>query len=210
MSDKKLVILGAGSVGGHIASNPEIYGIEGRIAGFLDDDPSKIGQIIQGVKVIDTIDWILDKEDYDVIIGIAFPKVKKKVIERISVNKHLKFPTLTARNSWISNYCEIGKGSIIYPGCSINYNAEIGDFVVINMNCALGHHARIGDYSNLAPTVSFGGHTTVGDLVDIGIGASTIQNVNIGSGAIIGGQAMLIHDVPENSVVVGIPGRVKE
>ena len=42
----------------------------------------------------------------------------------------------------------------------------------------------------------------------VGVGASVLGNVTIGDGAKIGGGAVVVEDVPPNSTVVGIPGRV--
>lgn len=205
----KLYIVGAGSVGCHITYNYDSYNIDYELSGYLDDDVNKIGKVIAGLKVLDNVDYLLKvSEKTAVIIGIAFPQMKKKIIERLSSNKNLFYPTLISSRAWFSNRNKVGIGSIIYPGCSINYESVIGDFVVINMNCALGHHTNIGNYSSLAPGVNFGGHTTVGESVDIGIGVSTIQNISIGSNSIIGGQSVLIENVPPGSSVIGIPGKV--
>lgn len=206
---EKLYIVGAGSVGCHVAYNYDLYGLYYNLSGFLDDDTTKIGKEIAGVKVIDKVDFLESvSEKTAVVIGIAFPKIKKKIIENLLQNENLFFPSLISNKSWLSSNVTVGKGSIIYPGCSINYESVIEDFVVMNMNCALGHHAVVGNYSSLAPGVNFGGHTTVEDGVDIGIGVSTIQNIRIGADSIIGGQSMLIKDVPPYSKVIGVPGKL--
>lgn len=204
---KEIIIIGAGSVGGHIAANTALYGIENRIKGFLDDDVKKHHTTVFGYPVFGASSWILDKHDYDIVIGIAFPTMKQHIIELISPNKNLNFPSLIAKNAWISNNCKIGKGVIIYPNCSINYETEIGDFVVMNMNCAVGHHVKIGDFTSLAPGVNLGGNTHIGKLVDIGIGSSTIQGIQINEGAIIGGQTMVIKNIEKDETVVGVPGK---
>ncbi|HQU76203.1 MAG: hypothetical protein H6548_04280 [Chitinophagales bacterium] len=208
--NRKLIIVGAGSVGLHLAANADMYGIKEHLIGFVDDDPGKQAGSYYGYPVLGTLSYVLEQQDIDVVIGIAFPDVKKKIVKKLSGNDSLGFPGLIAKaHSWISADCSIGKGVIIYPGCSINYGSVIGDFVVMNMNCALGHHATVGRYSSLAPGVCFGGHTTVGEGVDIGIGAATIQNTLIGDGAVIGGQSMIIRNVEAGETVVGVPAKNK-
>ncbi len=83
----------------------------------------------------------------------------------------------------------------------------IGEFVTMNMNCAIGHDSIIESYSSLAPGVNFGGHTHIEEGVDMGIGSATKQNIRVGNGSTIGGQCMLIRDVPPDTVYVGVPGR---
>jgi len=43
--------------------------------------------------------------------------------------------------------------------------------------------------------------------VDVGIGASTIQNMVIGAGSVVGGQSMIINNVSPGAIVAGVPAR---
>lgn len=206
---KKLHILGAGSVGGHVAHNIDQYSGDYKIKGFFDDDPEKIGTEQFGYKVLGPVKNVLDLKNEAIVVGIAFPKMKSKILEMLSANDTISYPTLVHNKAWISNGVTIGRGTVVYPGTSINYGSDIDEFVVMNMNCALGHHTRIGRYSSLAPGINTGGHTRIGEKVDIGIGVSTLQNVNIGAGCTIGGQAMVTQDIPQNETAIGIPARLK-
>jgi len=200
-----LVIVGAGSVGGHLAMNLEDYAAKYDLIGFVDDDPAKQNRDFFGYPVLGPVSLLLEMKGVNVLVGLAFPKVKRKIIETLSLNKSLNFPAFISGRAWISNGTAIGKGCIIYPGAAINYGCEVQDFVVINMNCAIGHDCTIGTYSSLAPGVNFAGHTWVGEAVDVGIGSSTRQQVRLDHDAVIGGQAMVITDVMNNTCVFGIP-----
>ena len=46
------------------------------------------------------------------------------------------------------------------------------------------------------------------DLVEIGVGAKVLGPIRVGRGAVIGANAVVLHDVPPGAVVVGIPARV--
>ncbi|WP_207423839.1 NeuD/PglB/VioB family sugar acetyltransferase [Desertivirga brevis] len=203
-----LVIVGAGSVGGHLALNLEEYTGSLNLLGFVDDDPRKQGTKVFGFEVLGKIDWLLERENLAVVVGIAFPNIKAKIIEKLRANRGLVFPTLISSKAWISKGTVIGDGCLIYPGVSINYGCNISDFVIINMNSAIGHDCTIGKYTSLAPGVNLGGHTNIGRVVEIGIGASTKQSVEIADGAVIGGQTMLIESVFPGEKVIGVPGRV--
>src|SRR5690606_16823196 len=109
---KDVIIIGAGSVGGHIAANPELYNLQERIIGFLDDDLNKIGTYLFDYPIIADTNWILDKSNISVIIGIAFPTLKQKIYNQIFNKETLHFPTLVSNRAWVSNFCKIGKGSI--------------------------------------------------------------------------------------------------
>lgn len=203
-----LLIVGAGNVGGFLSYNIEEFEGDYNILGFLDDDKDKIGKTIYGRRVLGPISDALQYKDKNitVAIGIANPSIKKTIAERL-LSLGFQFPSFIAKNIWSSNHVKVGKGVILYPGTSINYETSIGDFVIMNMNCAIGHNCTIDHYSTLAPGVNLGGFTHIGEAVDVGIGVSTKQGIVIGDGAIIGGQSMIISDVLKNAKIVGVPGR---
>lgn len=203
-----LILIGAGNVGGYLAYNISDFP-NYEIIGILDDDISKQGNVMYGYPVIGGIDTLfeMDHSQLSVAICIHHPRIKKNILKRI-IDLTVDFPSFVSPHAWVSKGCSIGKGSIIYPGVSINHEAQIGDFVNINMNCALGHHARVGNFVSFAPSVSLGGNTTLGEGVDMGIGSSTLQGINIGEYSIIGGKSMVIEDIPAHSKVVGVPAKV--
>ena len=198
-----LIIIGAGNVGGFLALNQDLFVEEFNIIGFLDDDQNKIGEKYWNFPVLGPVSEINKYHDKSIAIGISNPITKKKILEKIGEKYH--FPNFISHNAWISNKVKIGKGVIIYPGVSINHESEISDFVVINMNCAIGHNSTIKKCCALAPGVNFAGFTYVESFVEIGIGVSTIQNIRISEGAVIGGQSILITNVEEYSTYVGVP-----
>jgi serine O-acetyltransferase len=107
-------------------------------------------------------------------------------------------------------------GSRAVTGIEIHPAAEIGDglFVDHGMGVVIGETAEIGDDVTLYQGVTLGGtgfatgkrHPTVEDNVTIGSGAKLLGPITIGHGAKIGANAVVIHDIPPNSTVVGNPG----
>lgn len=203
-----LFIVGAGSVGGHITNNLSTYNLQYRHIYFLDDAPAKLNSVFAGYEVIGNVNYLLAvNSPVDVIIGIAFPKIKKLIFDRLKQNQNLHFPTIVSNNAWLSNQMSIAEGSIVYPNCSVNYGVNIDKFVVMNMNCAIGHDCTIGPFTSLAPGVSLGGHTHIGNMVEVGIGSASKQGVHIGNNAVIGGQSMIINNIDAYLKVVGVPAR---
>lgn len=205
---QKLLIIGAGSVGKFIAYNINQFTHSFEIIGFLDDDASKHHTVIAGFPVLGAVEKVpeFSGKDCAIVWGIAFPSVKKKLFDQYE-NLAFDFPNFIAKDAWVSEAVSFGKGCIVYPGTTINYETVIDDFVVINMNCSLGHNCSIKSFSSLAPGVNLGGNTSIGKCVEMGIGSSTVQGVVIADHATVGGQAMVITNVNQGEMVVGIPAK---
>ena len=77
-------------------------------------------------------------------------------------------------------------------------------------------HNGLGDDVLLYQGVTLGGtglekgkrHPTIGNNIVIGGGAKVLGNITVGDNSYIGANAVVIKDVPPNSTVVGVPGRI--
>jgi serine O-acetyltransferase len=103
-------------------------------------------------------------------------------------------------------------------GIEIHPAARIGDglFIDHGMGVVIGETAKVGEDVTIYHGVTLGGtslepgdrHPTIGDRVTIGAGAKVLGNLEVGHDSRIGANAVLVRTVPDNSVVVGVPGQV--
>jgi serine O-acetyltransferase len=93
---------------------------------------------------------------------------------------------------------QIGSGLFVahYGGIWINPRATLGS------NCTLDHSVSIG-----APTAAAGA-PILGDRVWIGSGAVISGRVRIGSGVVIGANSLVVSNLADNAVAIGVPARV--
>ncbi len=112
----------------------------------------------------------------------------------------------------------ISQVSRAVTGIEIHPGAKIGRrfFIDHGMGVVIGDTAEIGDDVLLYQGVTLGGtgkekgkrHPTIGNHVVIGTGAKVLGNIRIGDHVKIGAGSVVVHPVPDDSTVVGIPGRV--
>ncbi len=105
-----------------------------------------------------------------------------------------------------------------FTGIEIHPGAQIGKrfFIDHGLGVVIGETAIVGDDVLLYQGSTLGGtgvvtgkrHPTVGNNVVIGAGAKVLGNIIIGDNSYIGANAVVIKDVPSNSTVVGVPGRI--
>jgi serine O-acetyltransferase len=103
--------------------------------------------------------------------------------------------------------------SIIY-GLQIPINVEIGYGLYIGHGIGIIIHptAVIGNNCNLSQFTTIGSNhgkaATIGNNVYIGPSVCIVEDINIGNNVTIGAGAVIIKDAPDNSTVVGVPGKV--
>ncbi len=95
---------------------------------------------------------------------------------------------------------KIGKGLFIDHGMGV----VIGSTTEIGNNCTIYHGVTLGGTTNVMGKR----HPTLGDNIMVGCGAKVLGAIIIGNNVKIGANAVVVKDVPSNSTVVGIPGRI--
>jgi serine O-acetyltransferase len=112
----------------------------------------------------------------------------------------------------ISQLSRFLTGIEIHPGAAIGRRF----FIDHGMGVVIGETADIGDDVLLYQGVTLGGtgnergkrHPTIGNNVVIGAGAKVLGSIRIGNNVKIGAGSVVVKPVPDNSTVVGIPGRI--
>ncbi|NLY47867.1 MAG: serine O-acetyltransferase [Clostridiales bacterium] len=139
-----------------------------------------------------------------------YPSFKAILRYRIAHKLYLKKHYFLAR--WISQRTARKTGIEIHPGATIGK----GLFIDHGIGVVIGETAVIGDNVTMYQGVTLGGtgkekgkrHPTIGNNVMISAGAKILGSFTIGDNSKIGAGSVVLSEVPPNSTVVGVPGRV--
>ena len=149
-------------------------------------------------------------------IVLTYPGVKAVFFHKFAHLFYVAGFDLIARI--ISQTIRFLTGIEIHPGAKIGKNL----FIDHGMGVVIGETSEIGDNVTIYHAVTLGGsspsidserqrhekrHPTIGNDVVIGSGAQVIGPVNVGNGARIAANAVVVKDVPENATMVGIPAK---
>lgn len=118
-----------------------------------------------------------------------------------------KLVTVKANNITLSNFSESNMADV-FSLCFIGASTRLGKGTLINTGCQIHHEATIGDFTEINPGAILLGKCTVGDFCSIGSGATVLPKVKIGNNVKVGAGTVVTKDIPDNSLVVGVPGRV--
>jgi sugar O-acyltransferase (sialic acid O-acetyltransferase NeuD family) len=155
----------------------------------------------------------LGNEDYasnkiDLFIGIGDNKIRQRVFNKLHLlNKSLNC-TLIHPNSIISSSCNIGYSSILAAGVIVNALSNIDIGCIINSGSIIEHECHIKQFAHIAPGAVLAGNVIIGERSFIGANATIKQGVEIGNDVIIGAGSVILNNIPNNTIVVGNPGKI--
>ncbi len=204
--EKKICILGVGGFGREVlcclidAIASTQLKIED-IACFMESDEHFKEGKIMGVEVIPMSAF--EPEKYNVVVAIGDPNTRKKVVQ--SLPAQTTYTTIIHPSVVMSEWVEIGEGSIITAGTILTCNIKIGKHAHLNLHTTIGHDCVIGDYFTTAPGAKISGICHFGDGVYFGTNAAVRQGIKICDNVTIGMGGIVVKDIPEEGVYIGNP-----
>lgn len=209
---KKIVIIGAGGFGREVLDifdacnqNKPDYDVLGFIVEAKYGAP---GTIVNDKLILGDFNWLEQyKNEVYVICAVGLPHLRQRLVQK--ANKvGCRFCSIIHPNTILTRWVKIGEGVIISAGCILTNQIYIENHVQINLDCTIGHNTILHNFSTLAPGVHISGNVTIGDGSYIGTGVNIIEKLSIGEWSVVGAGSTIIRDVPPNTTVVGLPGKV--
>lgn len=172
----------------------------GKVTAIMDDN-EKIQQLLGfPVEQYDPSKWT----SHPMVISIGHNATRK----RLAASIKQQYGKVIHTHSVVSRSATIGEGTVIMAGAIINAKAKIGSHVIINTSAVVEHDCSVGNYAHISPNATLCGGVFIGEGSQVGAGATVIPGITIGKWAVIGAGSVVTKDVPDFSIVVGIPGKI--
>ena len=141
-------------------------------------------------------------------IAIGDNQVRAKLQRRVEASGFLLINAIS-RHAVLSDRVTLGTGIAIMPGAVINVDTVVGDGAIINTRASIDHDGNIGAFAHIGPGSTLAGNVTVGEGAFLGAGTTVIPRRSIGAWTTAGAGAVIVRDLPEGVIAVGVPARVR-
>jgi acetyltransferase EpsM len=212
---KKVIIMGGSGVGMIAASIIRKNG-DATVLGFINDvipvgtEIGKYGKIPVIGTTKDIHSFLEDEETYifNGFIGMTREQEVYESIRNLKIPNE-KFTNIIDKSAIIpGGFCKIGRGVMMAPLSQLSPDTTISDQCVLLPNSFVGHDSYLEENVSLATNAVVGANVRIGKGCHVGSNATIREKINIGAFSLIGMGAVVINDVPENSIVVGNPAKV--
>ena len=204
----EIILLGGG---GHAKVLIDLINTSGQfeISGILDTQ-LEIGIKVLNVSVIggdNLLSGLYGKGIRNVCIAIG--SVKDNTRRRILFDKVKQMgflvPYLLHPQTIISKNVHFSEGVQIMAGVNVQTDSLFKENTIINTGAIIEHDCSIGSHVHICPGAVISGGCTVGDGTFIGAGVTVMQEINIGKCVTVAAGAVVVKDVPDRTMVKGVP-----
>jgi len=147
--------------------------------------------------------------DYHFTLGVGSPLARFMLANKFQEAGGI-LTSAISKNAFIGNYDNnIASGCTILDSAVITNGVSLGRGCLVNPHVSISHDSQLGNFVELAPGVRITGACGIDDFCVLGTNAVLLPKVRLGKNVIVGAGAVVTKDVPDNSLVVGIPAAVK-
>jgi sugar O-acyltransferase (sialic acid O-acetyltransferase NeuD family) len=181
------------------------------VVGVVDDAISDVNRgrlAARGVTFLGTrSEWLAtDPGSVAYVMGIGSPTVRRRLVAELDAAGLRPF-TAVHPSATFGAVPVLGEGVVVCAGVAISNNVRLGRHVHVNPNATIGHDADLRDFVSINPAAVISGEVLVGSETLIGAAATVLQNLSVGERVVVGAGAVVTKSVPDDVVVVGVPGR---
>lgn len=203
---KKIIIVGAGGFGReayYLIKDINRVNPTWDLVGFLDDARTTLQDKKIDTPVLSTIDDWTPSDDEYYVLGIASPRVKEIVVEKLRKKGVKHFATLISPQAIVNETAELGEGCVVTAQSSIGDCSVVGDYVnvagsVVGQDVVIGDFTTTTAYVNI-PTAKLGKRCFVG--------SNSVILGNLGDDVEVVTGSVVFHKVKSGLKVMGYPAK---
>lgn len=173
------------------------------VIGYLDDDAS----LPDSLGPVSSLPVFLDRyPNLFYSISINSSDIRNRI--DVLYGQNSRSANLIHETAVIGSNCSYKNGITMGPYSVLTTGVELGKHTHINSCASINQNSKLGDYCTVSPGARICGDIKIGDTTSIGAGATIINFKTVGSNCVLGAGTVVVRDIPDRSVVVGVPGKV--
>jgi len=210
---QRIAMVGSGELSERLIYYFEDTGF-GRVVGMFDDFET-VGETKNDRPILGKTEEIpaaFREGAFDAVaiaVGYHHRRFRKEIYGTLK-GRGVPIATFVHPSSHVEKSARLQEGSIVLVDCTIDMHVRIGENVLLSSRCFVSHHAKIGNHTFCGPAVNLAGNAEIGECCFLGINTTCIDGVSIGRNVLTAAGAVVTKDVPDDSLIAGVPAVVKK
>jgi sugar O-acyltransferase (sialic acid O-acetyltransferase NeuD family) len=207
---RRVIIVGAGGFGREVLewARAAWGDAASRIAGFLSAEADRLEVHAWAPPILGDPASFMPRAGDGFVLAIGIPGVRRRVAEGL-LARGAAFLSLVHPTAIVASTAAVGVGSVVCPYAIVSDSCRLGRFTLLNYHSSLGHDASTGDYAVFSPYAALAGGARADDDVFLGMHATVGPGRTVGQRTKVSANSCALVDVPADSLVHGVPGRVQ-
>jgi sugar O-acyltransferase (sialic acid O-acetyltransferase NeuD family) len=146
------------------------------------------------------------KKDPRFVLAVGDPRLRQHFYNRFG-DAGGQMVNLFGCQNTVSSFSDYHAADV-FSLCFIGSRVRIGKGTLVNTGVQLHHGVVVGEFCEISPKAVLCNGVQVGTNTRIGAHATILPQVTIGAHVVIGAGAVVTGDIPDNVLVVGVPGKI--